>query len=63
LDKQKNVKDDFGQLLDSLKEHDWFKFDKRPTTENILKYLVNKLAERNSSNHYDVSNYIKNIIS
>ncbi len=62
-DDQKNIKDDFGQLFDSLKEHDWFKLEKRPTIENILKYLVNKLAERNNSNHNDVSNYIRQIIS
>lgn len=54
----------FDGLIDNLKKHDWFKLkDKVFNMENILKYLMGKLAERNTNNHLDVSNYIIHMIS
>ena len=50
-------------FFDDLKAHDWFKFNKELNLENILRYLVSKLAERNPLNHFDVSTYIIEMIS
>lgn len=44
-----------------LKNFEWFKFNNEVTIENLLKYLVNKLIQRDSSNHSDLSNIIVDI--
>lgn len=50
-----------SEILKRLKEQDWFKQPNEVTVETLTKYLINKLIERDPSNHEIISSFIKEI--
>jgi hypothetical protein len=50
------------ELLKRLSEHSWFKYNSlEPNLDSLVKYLVNKLEERDASNHAEICSYVKEI--
>ncbi|CAF0708647.1 unnamed protein product [Brachionus calyciflorus] len=52
------------ELIKNLKNYDWFlKFNSEYTLDNLIRFLVNKLIERDVTNHSDISNLLLEIRS
>ncbi len=48
-------------LLNSLIKYEWFKANDFTTIESIVRQLVNKLIERDPTNHGIITNYLVKI--
>ena len=65
MENTEEIGEDPDKILDEiyarLLDYNWFKVLTEVNVENVVKYLINKLIERDSTNHTVICEIIKEI--